>query len=354
MAKFRFFAWSRQLRRRSSAEKFCSNCLGLSFGKNFGFSLGVGNCAVARQPKNSARNCLGLSFGKNFGFSLGVGNCANVWDTYFYEKNLQGDIVAVYTSTGVKKISYAYDAWGKTTTTYYNGATASNLKNPFTYRGYYYDNDLGFYYLNSRYYDSNTGRFINADKFVSTGQGLLGYNMYSYCNNNPIMYVDYNGEFLIGLLVTVAVAFACYVFVVDSVISDAPSNIDISDELWESEDENKRFVYYDISSKGKFDNTTKIESEVGLYTEEIEINDYNLINYYIGKAEASVGYNGASLEMHLGEISFKNNAVQIFNKKVSTSFSLNSGVGFEFSFGAKTEIGISFLFGGSLTIEVYE
>ena len=83
---------------------------------------------------------------------------------------------------------------GYFTTTYSNGGAATTATyNPFTYRGYYYDTELEFYYLNSRYYDSNTGRFINADAFISTGQGLIGYNMYAYCGNNPIMYSDPSG-----------------------------------------------------------------------------------------------------------------------------------------------------------------
>ena len=89
-------------------------------------------------------------------------------------------------------LSYTYDAWGNATVSGNTSLPAN--KNPFRYRGYYYDADLGLYYLNSRYYDSNTGRFINADGYVSTGQGLIGYNMYTYCNNNPVMYVDYYGE----------------------------------------------------------------------------------------------------------------------------------------------------------------
>ena len=132
----------------------------------------------------------------------------NVWDTYLYEKNLQGDIVAVYDGNGTKKISYTYDAWGNFTTAYYNGASATNLFNPYTYRGYYYDTDLSLYYLNSRYYDSNTGRFINADGLLSTGQGLLGYNMFAYCNNNPVMYEDEEGDFpwlIVGVLLASAV-----------------------------------------------------------------------------------------------------------------------------------------------------
>ena len=113
-----------------------------------------------------------------------------------YEKNAFGDIIAVYTGEGVKQISYTYDAWGNFTTTYHNGATSSSIaaKNPYRYRGYYYDSETGLYYLRSRYYDPNVGRFINADGYISTGQGLTGYNMYAYCNNNPVMYVDPNGE----------------------------------------------------------------------------------------------------------------------------------------------------------------
>ena len=74
---------------------------------------------------------------------------------------------------------------------YHVGSTASTLasKNQFRYRSYYYDYDLGLYYLNSRYYDSNTGRFINADGYVSTGQGIIGNNMFAYCGNNPINYI---------------------------------------------------------------------------------------------------------------------------------------------------------------------
>ena len=88
-------------------------------------------------------------------------------------------------------MSYAYDAWGNFITTYHNGGASTRAaKNPFTHRGYYYDRDLSLYYLNSRYYDPVVGRFINADSYVSTGQGFVGYNMFAYCNNNPVMYRD--------------------------------------------------------------------------------------------------------------------------------------------------------------------
>lgn len=124
----------------------------------------------------------------------------NTFDVFWFEKNLQGDIVAVYNSTGTKVASYNYiDAWGNHSASYTNGGASTGAQyNPFRYRGYYYDTDLGMYYLQSRYYDPNTCRFINADGYVSTGQGLTGYNMFAYCNNNPVNYVDYSGEISIG------------------------------------------------------------------------------------------------------------------------------------------------------------
>lgn len=117
------------------------------------------------------------------------------FDTFYYEKNLQGDVVAVYNSSGTKVISYTYDAWGNQTVTWHNSYSTNFYAsyNPFRYRGYYYDTDTGFYYLQSRYYNPQWGRFLNADGYVSTGSGLLGYNMYTYCLNNPITKIDYGG-----------------------------------------------------------------------------------------------------------------------------------------------------------------
>jgi len=128
-------------------------------------------------------------------------------------------VVAVYTHAGTKLVSYTYDAWGNVYEEYYdNSELTTVVNNPFRYRGYYYDADLGLYYLNARYYDANTGRFISADGYVSTGQGILGYNMYAYCNNNPAMYVDYTGLsaigiFLVGMLAGSVVGFVGSLFI---------------------------------------------------------------------------------------------------------------------------------------------
>jgi len=135
----------------------------------------------------------------------------NQWDVYWFEKNLQGDIVAVYNSSGAKVASYTYsNAWGKCTTSYFNGGASTAVKyNPFRYRGYYYDSELGMYYLQSRYYDPNTCRFINADGYVSTGQGLTGYNMFAYCGNNPVNRIDPTGSAWYHWAIGAAIVVAC-------------------------------------------------------------------------------------------------------------------------------------------------
>ena len=123
------------------------------------------------------------------------------WDVFWFEKNLQGDIVAVYNESGTKVVTYNYsDAWGNHSVSYTNGGGSTGAQyNPFRYRGYYYDTDLEMYYLQSRYYDAKICRFINADGYVSTGQGLTGYNMFAYCGNNPVNCVDYSGESALGI-----------------------------------------------------------------------------------------------------------------------------------------------------------
>ena len=123
---------------------------------------------------------------------------SGVWDTYYYEKNLQGDIIAVYSAAGTKLVSYTYDAWGALlSTTYSNGgASTSVVNNPLRYRGYYYDDDLDLYYLATRYYDPEVCRFVTADDpaYLGANGDIISYNLYAYCNNNPVMYADPAGN----------------------------------------------------------------------------------------------------------------------------------------------------------------
>ena len=105
---------------------------------------------------------------------------------YYFVTNLQGDVVMILNANGSLAGGYVYDPYGKVLTA---TGTIANI-NPLRYRGYYYDTETGFYYLQNRYYDPEIGRFINADSYASTGQGIIGCNMFTYCGNNPIMYAD--------------------------------------------------------------------------------------------------------------------------------------------------------------------
>ena len=124
---------------------------------------------------------------------------ANNFDTFFLEKNLQGDIVAIYDETGVKIGEYIYDAWGNFSSVAYvtdevTGEQTLEEKivysyNPFRYRGYYYDTDTSLYYLQSRYYNAQWGRFLNGDALLDIG-AVFGTNLFAYCLNNPVMLGD--------------------------------------------------------------------------------------------------------------------------------------------------------------------
>ena len=94
-------------------------------------------------------------------------------------------------SSGNQVAAYLYDPYGKVLS---SSGTMAEI-NPLRYRGYYQDSETGFYYLQSRYYDPAICRFINADSYASTGQGLIGYNAFAYCGNNPINRFDPTGEF---------------------------------------------------------------------------------------------------------------------------------------------------------------
>ena len=127
-------------------------------------------------------------------------------ELYYYLVNAQGDVAAILDSSGTMVAFYDYDAWGNCTV--YNSSakvltdptSIANI-NPLRYRGYYYDAETGFYYLQSRYYDPAICRFINADTFATTdANGFLSANMFAYCENNPVGNSDPNGEFLNTLI----------------------------------------------------------------------------------------------------------------------------------------------------------
>ena len=128
--------------------------------------------------------------------------------TYYYEKNLQGDIVAILDSSGNTVVEYTYDIWGKLVSITGTLADTVGAINPLRYRGYYYDTETQLYYLQSRYYSPDLMRFISQDDPVfSNAQGEpIGSNLYVYCLNNPVMNSDPSGNWVFTLGVSVGAA----------------------------------------------------------------------------------------------------------------------------------------------------
>nr|WP_320023958.1 RHS repeat-associated core domain-containing protein [uncultured Acetobacterium sp.] len=125
----------------------------------------------------------GLLFGFNYNGS-----------DYYYIRNIQNDIIGIVDAAGTIVVNYLYDSWGKLISITGSLKDTVGLKNPFRYRGYYYDTETGFYYLNSRYYDPEVGRFINPDIIMGAGdKDPMAYNLFLYCNNNPVNRQDPSG-----------------------------------------------------------------------------------------------------------------------------------------------------------------
>ncbi|GFP74301.1 DNRLRE domain-containing protein [Clostridium fungisolvens] len=118
---------------------------------------------------------------------------------YYYIKNVQGDIIGLFDKTGAQVVSYTYDSWGKLISIDGTLASSVGTKNPYRYREYRYDTETGLYYLQSRYYNADWGRFLNADDtsvLQASQSTLLGTNLFAYCGNNPTNYADPTGHWL--------------------------------------------------------------------------------------------------------------------------------------------------------------
>ena len=148
----------------------------------------------------SGENTVVILYGQDgtpIGFSLN--------DTvYTYIKNLQGDVIRILDTDGNTVVEYTYDPWGVPTIT---GDTELAAINPCSYRCYDYDEESGYYYLQSRYYNPQTGRFLNADdtSYLGASGMVLGYNLFTYCDSNPVNYFDPTGKILISTCVIIGI-----------------------------------------------------------------------------------------------------------------------------------------------------
>ena len=163
--------------------------------------------------------------GKPYALNHTTGGTTN---TYYYITNLQGDVLHLITADGAVAASYTYDPYGKVLTS--TGDIAA--VNPLRYRGYYYDSETKFYYLQSRYYDPLHGRFINADSQFDQNAGFIGLNLFAYCANNPVALMDSSGK---GIILALTLIGAGIGLVAGALVGDqaARSNGLTPDDEWE-------------------------------------------------------------------------------------------------------------------------
>ena len=243
-----------------------------------------------------------------------VGFTEEYLGTYFYLKNLQGDVIGLVNTSGQLVAEYTYDSWGKVTSVTANDWSvqyAANL-NPYRYRGYFYDRETGLYYVGSRYYDPEVGRWINADGLLSTGQGTIGNNMFAYCLNNPVNRIDITGEFgLLFWVVVTAITISVVVNHVDNGINYA--NIEKKIQPSYTQEEAKNAIVpivqkYDAGSQVSFDDA-KQSVKITNSNQVTSKYDRQMISSILSRTE---GYQGRSAYSYAAEWKLHNDASRAF------------------------------------------
>ena len=155
---------------------------------------------------DSRGNLIKQSNGLEFYYDIdGIAACKYNGTMYYYMTDAQGNVIGIVDRNGNVVVQYWYDAWGNHKVVSSNGTVITSSAhignvNPFRYRGYYYDTETGLYFLQTRYYDPEVGRFLNRDSVqYADPQTFGGLDLYAYCLNNPVEYVDPDGTFILSV-----------------------------------------------------------------------------------------------------------------------------------------------------------
>ena len=136
--------------------------------------------------------------------------------SYYVFTNTRGDVTQIYDSIGSLKVQYTYDSWGKIfaikdgTGNEITSADDIGKLNSFRYRSYYYDDEMGMYYLLGRYYDPTVCRMLNADAYMNGNANMMENNLFGYASNNPVTYYDPTGSFVDTVVDIISVSWSAY------------------------------------------------------------------------------------------------------------------------------------------------
>ena len=221
---------------------------------------------------------------------------------YFYLTNQTGDVISIIDAQGNNLVDYEYDEWGAIgSKTAVNNTDEENILanlNPLRYRGYYYDNETEYYYLQSRYYNPEICRFINSD--FSTISRLCkneinGSNLFSYCGNNPLNKIDSSGYVIETIVDVVSVGWSLYKFI------KAPSWINFGYLAWDVASAFIPFVPGSYTAKGG-----KLAVKIASNISDLKGTKYLQIGKYDDLRKLFKGVKNIEVH-HVIEKRFKNN-----------------------------------------------
>lgn len=267
---------------------------------------------------------------------------------YYYHKNILGDIVGILDSNYNELVTYEYDSWGCILSITDNSGINLGEINPFRYRSYYYDSENKLYYLGSRYYNPEIGRFINSDNYITTDSNFIGFNMFSYANNNFINCIDKNGRFawpLVAVAVGIVVLTVTYINFKDSKKEIDEVREKYKEKTQEKPDENFRktltenaatvksdtkdmgivsksiYIAENTKSYSKYDlkRTEEWKNEV-IYYDDLIMEPQDLGNYHFGYICRAAGLPLVEMVGGAGLIQFKEHTFNTIKNCPSLSF----------------------------------